>query len=45
MIPVLHTVYTISLFLALDSLLLWSNRRHRAEPQQPARVNADKSRQ
>ena len=45
MTPVLHTIYTISLFLALDSLLLWSNRRHRAEPQQPARVNTDKSRQ
>ena len=45
MTPVLHTIYTISLFLALDFLLLWSNRRHRAEPQQPARVSTDKSRQ
>jgi hypothetical protein len=25
-----HTLYSVSLFLALQSLLLWSKRRHRS---------------
>ncbi len=30
MTPESHTIYSVSLFLSLASLLLWSKRRHRA---------------
>ena len=36
-----HSIYTISLFFALNALLLWSNRRHRVARQYRARVAAD----
>lgn len=41
MTPNEHSIYTISLFFALNALLLWSNRRHRVARQYRARVAAD----
>jgi hypothetical protein len=32
MIPEAQTLYSITMFLALSSLLAWSNRRHRRIP-------------
>jgi len=29
MTPISHTLYTLTLFLALSALKLWSDRRHR----------------
>lgn len=38
MTPASHTLYTLTLFLALATLNLWSNRRHRIPILLPARA-------
>jgi hypothetical protein len=41
MTPLSNSIYAITLFFALNSLLLWSNRRHRTARHYRQRVAAD----
>jgi len=41
MTPASHSIYAITLFFALNSLLLWSNRRNRVARHYRQRVAAD----
>ena len=40
MTPQAHSLYTVTLFLALHALLLWSRRRHRVARSYRAQVAA-----